>query len=283
MSQPPLDETNELQFEVAELDVPDAPAAAAQPRTCVGCRRPIVGTYYAIGDKLVCPSCRAQVDAAPPGPRVGRVLKATAMGLGAGLLGALIWYAVRAAAHMEIGLVAVLVGVMVGKAIRKGSGGRGGRGYQVLAVVLTYCCIAANYVPDVIEGIAQVAHKQQSPQKTPASGSQATEAERSGAPESAAPDTTTGANPPAQASAPHRKPSVAKAAFLLVLLAGIVFGLALAAPFLGGMQNAIGLLIIGIALWQAWKLTARRRLAIAGPYQVGTVSGPRLPMPGVPG
>jgi len=177
--------------------------------------------------------------------------------------------------------VAVLVGVMVGKAVRKGSGGRGGRGYQVLAVVLTYCCIAANYVPDVIQGIAEAAHRQRSTQTTQDGGSQATAPNPSGAPTAAAPDSGTVPASPAHPSTAHPKPSVAKAALLLVMLAGIVFGLALAAPFLGGMQNAIGLLIIGIALWQAWKLTARRRLAITGPYQVGPPAGPRLPIPGV--
>jgi hypothetical protein len=51
---------------------------------------------------------------------------------------------------------------------------------------------------------------------------------------------------------------------------GACFALSLAAPFLGGAQNAIGLLIIGFALWEAGKLNRRRQLAITGPYQLGT-------------
>jgi len=43
----------------------------------------------------------------------------------------------------------------------------------------------------------------------------------------------------------------------------------LAAPFLAGAQNLIGLLIIGFALWEAWKFNARRQVPISGPYQIG--------------
>src|SRR6185312_6446610 len=69
------------------------------------------------------------------------------------LIGAVIWFVIRRATQLEIGLVAILVGFLVGKAVRSGSGNRGGRGYQVLAVLITYCCIAANYMPDIIEAI----------------------------------------------------------------------------------------------------------------------------------
>ena len=46
----------------------------------------------------------------------------------------------------------------------------------------------------------------------------------------------------------------------------VAFIIALAAPFLGGLENVLGLLIIGIGLWEAWKLTAKRKLDIEGPY-----------------
>jgi hypothetical protein len=54
----------------------------------------------------------------------------------------------------------------------------------------------------------------------------------------------------------------------VVLLLVLVFALSLAAPFLAGVENLIGLLIIGFALWEAWKLNARRPLQISGPYQI---------------
>ena len=55
---------------------------------------------------------------------------------------------------------------------------------------------------------------------------------------------------------------------------GIVFllGLLYATPFLAGLQNAIGILIIGFALYEAWKLNKKAELRITGPYQVGAGS-----------
>ena len=43
--------------------------------------------------------------------------------------------------------------LLVGKGVRMGSGGRGGPGYQALAMVLTYLAIVATYVPMIIESV----------------------------------------------------------------------------------------------------------------------------------
>lgn len=53
----------------------------------------------------------------------------------------------------SIGLVAIVVGAVVGLAVRKGARGRGGWVYQGMAIILTYLAIAASYVPDVIKAI----------------------------------------------------------------------------------------------------------------------------------
>jgi hypothetical protein len=53
-----------------------------------------------------------------------------------------------------------------------------------------------------------------------------------------------------------------KALFLLI-------GLLYALPFLGGASNIIGIVIIGIGVYEAWALNRRATLAITGPYQVG--------------
>lgn len=246
MSQPPSDATDDLQFDVAELDVPAA--AVAPPRTCVGCRRPIVGAYYAIGDRLVCPACRAQVEAPPPGSGFARLAKATAMGLGAGLAGALVWFAIRRVAGLQIGLVAVLVGYLVGRAVKRGSGNRGGRGYQVLAVVLTYACIATNYMPDVYQGLMAARDK------------------------AVAADARNGA--PSGSVRPLPLP------VRVVIRLAVTFGLSLALPLLMATTNPLGLLIVGFALWEAWKFAGRRRLPITGPYQVAA-GHPGLPSGGV--
>jgi hypothetical protein len=47
---------------------------------------------------------------------------------------------------------------------------------------------------------------------------------------------------------------------LIILIVG------LALPFLAGFQNIIGLVIIGIGLYEAWKINRRVPLAISGPF-----------------
>lgn len=52
----------------------------------------------------------------------------------------------------------------------------------------------------------------------------------------------------------------------------VVIPIAYALPFLSGFDNAIGILIIGFALYQAWKMTVKRVIVWDGPFQVGTDS-----------
>jgi hypothetical protein len=50
-----------------------------------------------------------------------------------------------------------------------------------------------------------------------------------------------------------------------------------ALPFLGGMHNVIGWLIIGFGVWQAWKMNAPLRLEITGPHAIGAGPQPAAP------
>jgi hypothetical protein len=226
---------DELQFATAEPAVVESPSAAvtggqtivAEPATvaplprCVVCKQAIRDTYFAIRDKILCPACCERIKAPPTEHVASRWIKAGVSGLVIGLAGALVWFIIRRAAHTEIGLVAVAIGILIGKAVRKGSGGRGGPVYQVMAVLLTYFCITANYIPDVVE-----AHMQYRP----------------GVP-------------------------------ITPEIAGRIVWVAIQVPFLEGASNVLGLLIIGIGLWQAWKITRRIDLPITGPYQVGAGVG----------
>jgi hypothetical protein len=53
---------------------------------------------------------------------------------------------------------------------------------------------------------------------------------------------------------------------VLVILLGI--GVIYALPFLAGFQNILGLIIIAIGLYEAWKLNQRAKLTVAGPFKV---------------
>ena len=137
-----------LQFTHAQ---PVAGAAGAGPAACSACNQPIAETYYAAGQAVVCPPCRdGLVAALGSGSGAARFLRATVFGIGAGIAGAAVWYGVRRVTNMEIGLIAIVVGAMVGAAVRAGANRRGGIGYQLMAVALTYLTIGASFVPEII-------------------------------------------------------------------------------------------------------------------------------------
>ena len=61
--------------------------------------------------------------------------------------------------------------------------------------------------------------------------------------------------------------------------------LILALPFLGGFANILGLVIIGIGVYEAWKINRRVPLVIAGPFPA-PAPGPTAfppPVPATPG
>jgi hypothetical protein len=68
-------------------------------------------------------------------------LRTLLFGLGAAIVGAIIYFAVLKITGLELSLITILIGFMVGTAVMKGSQSRGGRRYQVIAVVLTYLAI----------------------------------------------------------------------------------------------------------------------------------------------
>lgn len=256
----PPSSSDDLQFMTAESGDVNSPATPLG-KNCAACGQLIVSTYFAVADQVVCPTCFAQINAPITGSRLGRFVKASLMGLGAGLVGAVIWLAVRRMAHLEAGLIAILVGFLVGKAVYKGSGGRGGLGYQVLAVVITYCCIAANYMPDVVEAMFSDPREQQEIAAQPDARNQAEgDAIKEKVDAVAAADAE---------KAPPAKGGFGMSIAATALLFTFAFAFSLALPFLQGADNLIGLLIIGFALWEAWKLNTHRPLLISGPYQLG--------------
>src|SRR5207245_7603631 len=74
-------------------------------------------------------------------------------GIGATIAGAVLYYGVIAITELEIGLVAIAIGYMVGYSVRRGSRGWGGRRYHVLALLLTYYSVGlADFPPAMHEG-----------------------------------------------------------------------------------------------------------------------------------
>ncbi len=233
-----------LQFDRAEpLLTPDAADSATR---CVACQQPIAGKYYHAQGQTVCEFCAHRIESGQQAPPAISLPRAALYGACGALAGCLLYAAVAIITGWEIGLVAIVVGVLVGKAVRKGSHDLGGRPQQILAVLLTYFAITTSYIPVFIYGRAK------------ASGpAEQTSSEQQG---QAAP----GGRVPADAGNQQAPMSLGKALFVLLLLAA-------AAPFLSlgsGVSAFISLFIIFIGLQQAWKLTGRAEILIMGPYDV---------------
>ncbi|HXJ33518.1 MAG TPA: hypothetical protein VMS22_05700 [Candidatus Eisenbacteria bacterium] len=233
--------TDALQLEHAEL--PDAPLV------CAGCGVPIGDTYFEVNGRVVCPSCQGRiVEARAAGSGAGRLVAAALLGVGAAALGAIVWYGIREVTGYEVGLVAIGVGLLVGVAVQRGSGGRGGVPYQILAVALTYLSIVSANAPYVWQGIRMGVARQ-------------IDARRAGqTPDVAAAQAKTPPSTEAEAQADEFMHHLPAAAWLT--MGAIVLG----SPFMGGFKNAIGWLIIFFGLQQAWRLTRRAPLKIAGPF-----------------
>jgi hypothetical protein len=193
-----------IQFERAEFDT--SPAQTA----CAECSAPFQACYYDVNGAMVCEKCRYAIEERlTRGSSVARFARATAAGVVAAILGALLDYAIAALTGYEFGLIAILVGFTVGAAVRWGANGRGGWPYQGLAIGLTYLAIVSTYIPGLAES------------------------------------------------------SNADGAIIPLAL---LLALACVAPFLAGVENIIGLIIIGIGLYEAWRLNRRTELTISGPH-----------------
>jgi hypothetical protein len=271
----------ELQFDKADFGS-TAPAALA----CAECSVPIGSAYFEAAGRVLCEPCRYKIEEfLKSRAGLGGGLKALAAGVAAGVVGWIIYYAVLALSGYEFGLIAVVVGFMVGRAVRWGSGNRGGAWFQAMAIAITYVTIVSTYVPMVVKGIRDDAVKEtkaeQAAQQSAAAQPAAApgQAEAAAATPAAQPDAAPGdaqvaaavqaaaAEHPAAApvAKPPTPPSGGQVAAALA-----VFGLLiLALPFLQGFSNVIGIAIIGFALYEAWRVNRRVKIDINGPFTPG--------------
>ncbi|HEU4886484.1 MAG TPA: hypothetical protein VFV49_01265, partial [Thermoanaerobaculia bacterium] len=239
MSIPPA---TSLQFDHEESDAP-------QIVDCSHCQQRILSEYYEVAGNLLCERCKLDREKAPEGSRFGRFGLAFIAGLGTAIAGSLLYYGITALTGYEFGLIAIVVGFGVGKAVHWGSKARGGWRYQALAVGLTYLSIVATYVPPVIQQIA-------------ASG----EAEAAAAAKPAAATSTTGTVAAASVTPAAAEPQVDLGGLVMAL--ALFAGIMLAAPFLAGFQNIIGLLIIAFGLFEAWKINRKSDQVVTGPFRL---------------
>lgn len=106
-----------------------------------------MGEYFALNQQLLCGNCTQQVREAlnGKGSSAGRFLLAILLGSGAAIVGTAIYAGVMILANSEWGIISIALGWFIGSAVRRGSKGRGGWRYQLLAAFLTYTSICAAY------------------------------------------------------------------------------------------------------------------------------------------
>jgi hypothetical protein len=113
--------------------------------------------------------------------------------------------------------------------------------------------IVTTYIPPIVEEL----------RKGPAIDAEAVQA-------GAVPTTPTASAAPATATndAPSTTPPADTMPGLggFVIAAIVLLAIACVAPFFAGFENIIGIVIIGIGLYEAWKLNRRSTLTITGPH-----------------
>lgn len=224
---PPPPDAEKLQFDHAEFGPADA---ATTSITCASCHRPIAGAYYEINGTIFCENCRALVEQhLNGGSKIGRFARALLFGSGAAIAGSTVYFLVFHYAKIQASLISILCGYLVGKAVRAGTGGRGGWIYQIMAVLLTYLAIGAAYSGQALSSgdFGLTALRQQ-----------------------------------AQADGTPLALIYLQVSLLFVVLSAV-------SPILVAKESILSLAIMGFAVWEAWKFTKRAKVVVTGPYRVG--------------
>ena len=236
------------------LDFERIDRTSGTARTCAQCATPITDRYYTLGSHVLCESCHlAFRSARAPGNAASRFFGAAALGTIAAAIGCALWIVVTKLTGYEIGLIAIAIGYLVGMAVHVGSRRVGGRAYQLLAVFLAYSAIVMTYVPMIAsEFMAREGAQQEAQTALPDDRAEGDTA-----------NSASGADAEEDLEAPVTRPGVDELAAWVAAIP-----LAYMLPFLMGFENAIGILIIGFALWQAFRMNARSKIELQGPFRL---------------
>jgi hypothetical protein len=129
--------------ESGRSSVPPELTEVAAGTPCGRCAASIRGQYFVANGHAVCANCRAILD--------GSGARAVRLGVGAAVLTAAAYYAVYALWHMNFVLIAVIAGVLIGLAVRRGAQGNRAQRFRFIALGLTYLCVVSTYLPALLE------------------------------------------------------------------------------------------------------------------------------------
>ncbi len=225
-----------LQFQKAEF--------AGGERTCDACKGELLGEYYKLysgqenisASHTICAACAVKVEAEQASPSHAALVRGVLYGAGMTLACCAGSAAVIMISGLEIGLVSILVGYLVGRAVKQGAQGRGARRLQVVAVGLTYLSITFSYIPVGIQQYRKQKADIKAQVEKAASGEVVT-----------------------------RVPPVN-----FVMTLALLSGLAVVSPFLNlqeGIGGLLGIFILFLGLQRAWAMTGRDPRQVTGPFQ----------------
>ncbi len=209
---------------------------------CKACGRDIIGSFYKVNGALTCAGCAQKIREQMARDSHAAFLRGVLFGIGGAILGLILYVAFALITGLVAGIISLAVGYLVGKAIVRGSGGVGGRRYQLAAVLLTYMAVSLAAVPIALTQY----YKQHSAQQQ------------------------------AQAAAPATSPAP-KPAMGFANALGTLTLMGLASPFLALSnpgQGAIGLIILFVGIRIAWRITAGRTVSIEGPFREAVPATP---------
>jgi hypothetical protein len=223
---------------------------------CQFCHQPVANTYYRANDAMACPTCAAAMRGELAKDTHAAFTRGLLLGIGAAIVGMILYAVFAITTGIIIGYVSLAVGWLVGKAIIKGSGGVGGRRYQIAAAVLTYAAVSMAAVPIWIHYAGKQHRAQQ----------QKLAAEQRQLENDFGQTHEEGSAQPGPRSQPAATGDFAGELGKLVLIG-------IASPFIevweGGpsFQWAIGIVILVVGIRIAWRITAARPLVIFGPFE----------------
>jgi uncharacterized protein (DUF983 family) len=117
---------------------------------CALCGRELSAAYYRVKNAIACEACAFEAKSSGRTDTHSAFLKAVMLGIGAAIIGMICYAAFTIMTGVEIGFVSLGVGFLVGKAMKLGSGGLGGRRYQIAAAILTYAAVSLAAIPMAI-------------------------------------------------------------------------------------------------------------------------------------
>lgn len=123
--------------------VPPALAEIQVGTPCVRCGTSISRQYFVANGHVVCANCRERLQ--------GSIAGALRLGGLAAIVSAGAYHAIYALWHLNFVLIAVIAGVAIGLAVRRGAQGNRALRYRFLALGLTYLCVASTYLPALLE------------------------------------------------------------------------------------------------------------------------------------